>query len=286
MGNNYQGEGDLFKIKRFSIHDGPGIRTTVFLKGCPLNCIWCHSPEGISQVNSLWYNKNLCIACGQCVNACPSEALSMTTDEIPLIRIDRTKCNLNGACVKFCPSNALQFTGFRATPGDILSEIEKDLLYYRTSDGGVTLSGGEALLQPEFSLEILKGCKVRNIHTAIETSLFCEKETLDLILPYVDLFIADLKISDPVLHEYYTGKSNSTILDNFLYLVAKGANITVRIPMIENITNTSVNMQSIIDFVLATDKNIPVELISYNLLTENNYTRLGLPFLLRGDNLC
>jgi pyruvate formate lyase activating enzyme len=273
--------GDVFKIKRFSVHDGPGIRTSVFLKGCPLKCVWCHSPEGISSANSLWYNKNFCIACGECVEACPTNALRLTDDATPEIEIDRNACRLSGDCVKTCPTNALQFTGFKATVAEILTEIEKDLAYYQTSGGGVTLTGGEALYQPEFSSEILKGCKEQNIHTAIETCLYCDREVLDLILPYVDLFFIDLKLFDDVLHKKYTGRSNERIKDNFRYIAASGKKIIVRIPLIENITDTIENRKAIMDFVAETNENIPVELISYNPLTENNYNRLGIPFLLK-----
>lgn len=275
------GEGDVFKIKRFSVHDGPGIRTSVFLKGCPLKCVWCHSPEGISSANSLWYNKNFCIACGECVEACPSNALRLTDDATPEIEIDRNACRLSGECVKTCPTNALQFTAYKATVAEIITEIEKDLAYYQTSGGGVTLTGGEALYQPEFSFEILKGCKERNIHTAIETCLYCDREVIDLILPYVDLFFIDLKLFDDILHKKYTGRSNERIKDNFRYIAASGKKIIVRIPLIENITDTTENRKAIMDFVAETNENIPVELIRYNPLTENNYNRLGIPFLLK-----
>jgi len=273
--------GEVFKIKRFSVHDGPGIRTSVFLKGCPLKCVWCHSPEGISSANSLWYNKNLCIACGECVEVCPTNALRLTDDATPEIEIDRNICRLSGECVKTCPTNALQFTGYKATVAEIITEIEKDLAYYQTSGGGVTLTGGEALYQPEFSAEILKGCKELNIHTAIETCLYCDKEAIDLILPYVELFFIDLKLFDDALHKKYTGRSNQRIKDNFKYIAASGKKIIVRIPLIENITDTTENRKAIVDFVAETNENIPVELISYNPLTENNYNRLGIPFLLK-----
>jgi pyruvate formate lyase activating enzyme len=275
------GEGDIFKIKRFSVHDGPGIRTSVFLKGCPMKCVWCHSPEGINSANSLWYNKNLCIACGECVETCPTKALHLTDGSSPEIEIDRNTCNLSGECVKACPTNALQFTGYKATVGEIIAEIEKDLAYYQTSGGGVTLTGGEALYQPQFSAEILKGCKERNIHTAIETCLYCDKKAIDLILPYVDLFFIDLKLFDAVLHKQYTGRSNEKIKDNFKYIAASGKKIIVRIPLIENITDTIENRKAIMDFVSETNENIPVELINYNPLTKNNYERLGIPFLLK-----
>lgn len=273
--------GNIFKIKRFSVHDGPGIRTSIFLKGCPMKCVWCHSPEGISPANELWYNQNLCIACGQCVEACPTNALQLTAGINQKIEIDRKACNLSGECVKICPTNALQFTRQKASVDEIIKEIEKDRTYYQNSGGGVTLTGGEALYQPEFSTAILKACKERNIHTAIETCLFCKKEVIDQVLPFVDLFFVDLKIFDAEQHKHYTGRNNKLIKDNFRYLASVGKKIIVRLPLIGNITDTPANRKAIEDFVAETNENIPIELINYNPLTENNYKRLGIPFLLK-----
>ena len=174
MANSTEVSGTIFKIKRFSVHDGPGIRTSVFLKGCPLNCIWCHSPEGISQDITIWYYKSLCIACGECVKACPNKALTLQINPENLIEIDRQLCCLSGDCVKICPTGAIQFTGIKTSAADILTEVEKDILYYKESGGGVTLTGGEPFYQAAFAEEILELCRKRNIHTAIESSLFCE----------------------------------------------------------------------------------------------------------------
>jgi pyruvate formate lyase activating enzyme len=280
MVNKSEKEGLIFKIKRFSVHDGPGIRTTVFLKGCPLNCIWCHSPEGISSDITIWHNRNLCISCSYCVQACPENALQLIKDPGPYIEIDRVRCINSGECVKTCPSQAIQFTGSVATVSEIINEIEKDSAFYQTSGGGITLTGGEPLFQPEYSEQILEACKKRNIHTAIETSLFCEKDVLNRLLPYVDLFIADLKLFDPIQHEYYTGKPNEIIKENFRFIAKSDKAITVRIPLIRNITDTAENKNAIINFVHESNKKIPVELISFNSLAGNNYKRLGIPFLL------
>ena len=173
--------GTIFKVKRFSIHDGPGIRTSVFLKGCPLNCIWCHSPEGISSDIAIWHDHSLCIGCGQCVKSCPNSALKLVQNEETKINVDRTLCTLSGDCVNICPTGAIQFTGYKISVKEIISEIEKDILYYKKSGGGITLTGGEPLYQPEFTLEIMKACKENNIHTAIESCLFCDKKTIDRI---------------------------------------------------------------------------------------------------------
>lgn len=281
MVNIPEKEGIIFKIKRFSLHDGPGIRTSVFLKGCPLNCIWCHSPEGISQDISIWYNVNLCIACGQCVSACPERALALITSEKPYIQIDKGLCKVAGECVKICPSNALQYTGYRCSVSGIINEIEKDLIFYTASGGGVTLTGGEPLSQPEFSKGILEACRERQIHTAIETSLLCEKVSLDLILPLVDLFIVDMKLFEADMHEYYTGKVNETIKGNFHYIARQKKKILVRIPLIENITDTEENIKAISDFVRTARQDIQIEKIASNPLAENNYKKLGIPFLLK-----
>jgi pyruvate formate lyase activating enzyme len=272
--------GLIFKVKRFSIHDGPGIRTSVFLKGCPLNCIWCHSPEGKSYDISIWYNQNLCIGCGKCVKGCPTKALELTGNADPHIKINRRLCNISGKCVNICPTSALQFTGSETTVSEIINEIEIDQLYYESSGGGVTLTGGEPLFQPDFSAEILSECRKRKIHTAIETSLFTNKESINIILDKTDLFIVDIKIYDPVQHKRYTGQPNEIIKENFRYIAAKGKAIQVRIPLIENITNTEDNLKAIAGFVRETRNDIQIEKISYNPLACNNYKKLGIPFLL------
>jgi pyruvate formate lyase activating enzyme len=275
--------GKVFKIKRFSIHDGPGIRTSVFLKGCPLNCVWCHSPEGISNDTSIWYNRNVCIACGRCVEVCLQGALLLEGDPGKLISIDRKLCIATGDCVSVCPANAIQFTDWTTTPSEIISEVEKDIAFYESSGGGITLTGGEPLYQPDFAFEILSMCRKKEIHTAIETSLFCSGEVIRRISGKVDLFIADLKIIDPILHRQYTGESNVIIKENLSYIAQSGKNIIVRVPLVANITDNEYNKKAILSFVYGFNRNIPVEFIDYNPLAANNYRRLGIPFPL--DNI-
>jgi pyruvate formate lyase activating enzyme len=280
-----EASGITFKIKRFSVHDGPGIRTSVFLKGCPLNCIWCHSPEGISSEISIWYDQRMCIACGDCVRSCNVKALDLVTqpepESQPYISINHKLCTLTGDCVHVCPTGAIEFTGTKTSVSSVIDEIIKDILYYRMSGGGVTLTGGEPLFQSDFSAEILEACRKRKIHTAIETSLFCERETLSRISDFVDMFIIDMKISDPVQHTRYTGKSNESIMENFRYIAKSGKQIIVRIPMIEGITDSEENINAIQEFVKKTDSRIPIEHIPYNPLAENNYKKLNVPFLLK-----
>jgi len=284
MENQTEGTGTIFKIKRFSVHDGPGIRTSVFLKGCPLSCIWCHSPEGISSEISIWHDQSLCIACSECVKICAEKALELVTqhepESQPYISINLKLCTLTGDCIHVCPTGAIQYTGTKTSVSYVIDEITKDILYYRMSGGGVTLTGGEPLFQPDFSAEILEACRKRKIHTAIETSLFCEREPLSLISDFVDMFIIDIKISDPLKHIHYTGKSNESIRENFRYIAKSGKQIIVRIPMIEGITDSEENTNAIQEFVRKTNSRIPIEHIPYNPLAENNYKRLSIPFLL------
>jgi pyruvate formate lyase activating enzyme len=274
-------EGRIFKIKRFSVHDGPGIRTSVFLKGCPLNCMWCHSPEGIGSEITLWHDNSLCIACGQCIKVCRNKALELIDDPDDHIKIDRKLCNLNGDCINTCPTGTLQFTGSIMTVQEIMDEIVKDLLYYHQSGGGVTLTGGEPLFQPDFSMKILEECRRNEIHTAIETSLFSEKEVLRSVSEFIDLFLVDIKIFDESQHIRYTGKPNDIIKQNFRYLAESGKQIIVRIPMVEGITDTKENKKAIVSFVHGIDSRIPIEYLQYNPLADNNYKRLGIPFLLK-----
>ena len=280
MENLTETVGNIFKIKRFSVHDGPGIRTSVFLKGCPLNCIWCHSPEGICSDITIWYNKSLCISCGECVKDCPEHALSLSYPE-QFINIDRKLCKLSGDCVRICPSGAIQFTGSLASVSDVMKEIVKDILYYTISGGGVTLTGGEPLYQPVFAREILEACNQRSIHTAVETSLFCDRSVIENTIDFIDLFIVDLKISDNVKHNNHTGKSNKIIRENFSHIVRSAKEVLVRIPMIPNITDNEDNINELLGFIHELNERIPVEYISYNPLAVNNYERLGIPFLLR-----
>jgi pyruvate formate lyase activating enzyme len=273
--------GIIFKIKRFSVHDGPGIRTSIFMKGCPLNCIWCHSPEGISSDITIWYSQNLCITCGDCVRSCPEKALSLIADPVSRIFIDRSLCIVTGDCVRACPTGAMQFTGQKLSVADVIREIEKDINFYTTSGGGVTLTGGEPLNQPDFSLAILRSCREKNIHTAIESCLFCERDILSGVIDYIDQFIVDIKIFDNETHIRYTGRSNELIKENFRFIAERGKKITVRIPMVDKITNTEENIRSVTDFVNSVRSDIEIEQIEYNPLAGNNYARLGIPFLLR-----
>jgi pyruvate formate lyase activating enzyme len=273
-------DGIVFNIKRFSVHDGPGIRTSIFLKGCPLICIWCHNPEGISHDITIWYNRNICIACGKCTEACPRSALTLYTKGEKFIEIDRAGCNATGDCVRVCPTGAIDFTGRILSADDVMAEIRKDELFYETSGGGVTLSGGEPLSQPEFCIELLKSCRQENYNTAVETCLFCEEELLGRVADFVDLFLVDMKIFDGTKHEEYTGRRNELIKTNLKFLSELGKNIIVRVPLIAGITDSAENRNAIEDFVQKINPGIPVEYLDYNPLTKSKYQKLAIPFFL------
>ena len=267
-------DGNIIDIKRFSIHDGPGIRSTVFLKGCPLRCVWCQNPEGIEKRINLWYFENKCIKCDQCIDSCAYCALTAQNVH-PHILIDRERCVNSGRCVQTCPTKSLCFDGKTVSHNNVVKELLKDKLFYDQSGGGITLSGGEPLYQPEFSLEILRTCKKYNVHTVIETCLFYQTETLKRFLEYVDLFYVDLKLFDIDEHKKYIGVDNNLIKDNYKYLASQNKAVIVRIPLIPGITATKYNVKKISAFVYDINRNIPIELMNYNPLAENKYRIMG-----------
>ena len=266
--------GNIIDIKKFTVHDGPGLRSTVFPKGCPLSCVWCHNPEGIDGRIRLWYFERKCIGCHKCVAACKNGALFIG-DASPHIVIDREKCINAGSCVEACPTGALSFDGKRVSQKEVVDVLLEDKPFYDKSGGGITISGGEPLFQPEFSLGILKDCKKHKMHTAIETCLYAKKEILEKFFDHVDLFIVDLKIFDPVAHKKYTGEGNGLIKSNFEFLASEKENILVRIPLIPGITATKENIGGIAAFVCKVSNKIPIELMNFNPLGENKYKLMG-----------
>lgn len=273
-------KGTIFDIQRFSIHDGHGIRTTLFIKGCPLKCMWCHNPEGINKNIQLWYFANKCIGCHKCIASCPQYALSASDAGID---IDRNSCINRGRCTSVCPTNALSLNGREMTIDEVVHELLADRPFYEKSGGGITLSGGEPTSQPDFALAILEAMKAQGISTALETSMYCKRDIFEQFIPLVDQFIVDLKLFDPQLHQKYTGVSNERIKDNFLSLATWRIPILVRIPMIPSATATMHNIEDIASFVYSIDPTIPVELMNYNPLANDKYRIMNLPFLLGGD---
>lgn len=245
--------GKIFNIQHFSLHDGPGIRTTVFFKGCPLRCAWCHNPEGISGSVQTVFIPEKCIKCGICRD----------------IRNEETALN--------CPAAAIEVTGREISDEELMKEILSDSEFYASSGGGVTFSGGEPLLQTEFLKVLLEKCVKHGIHTAIDTSGFAPAEKFALINDQADLYLFDLKLINDELHKKYTGVSNMLILNNLKYLSDSGKRIFIRIPLIPGITDTDENIEGIIDF-LKDIKFEQINLLSYHAFAKNKYIKLGLEY--------
>lgn len=241
-------KGFVFDIKKFAVDDGPGIRTTIFLKGCPMRCWWCHNPEGQTSAPELMYRQKKCIRCSECVKGCPNQVLSLGTKKLS---INRKICSLCGECAKKCPSEALAIVGKETSVEEVMREIDKDSAFYEESGGGITVSGGEPLLQIDFTDVILSECKKRNMHTAIDTCGYAPRKAIEKIKDKVDLFLYDLKIMNDAKHRRYTGKSNRQILENFKTLVENGNDLLVRFPVIPGINDDKDNVKKTVDFILS-----------------------------------
>ncbi len=270
--------GTVFDIKKFSIHDGPGIRTTIFLKGCPLSCLWCHTPESQSPHHEIQYFEYRCILCEDCASVCPNNAISFADD----IRTwDADICQFCGKCAEVCPTEAIQLVGEEATLAEIMQEIEKDVIYYDQSGGGVTFSGGEPLQQVDFLCDLLKKAKAHEIHTAVDTSGLAPWSSLEKILPYTDLFLYDLKIIDDEAHKKFTGVSNRVILQNLRQLASTQAKIRVRIPIIPQINDNEENLNAIIVFLANLAQIREVDLLPYHNIATDKYHRMAHDYALR-----
>ena len=265
--------GTLFDIRRFAVHDGPGIRTTVFVKGCMLNCAWCQNPEGIDLSKRLWHFSKRCIECGRCVDVCPQYALTLRGHRI---RIDRDICTGCGSCVDACPTCAMAFDGRDVASSDVVAELLSDQVFYEVSDGGITLSGGDPLCQAEFSRAILEGVRKHGVHTALETCLAAKWALVKSFLPLVDLFMVDIKLDDADAHERWTGQRNRRIKSNLRRLARSGAGLLIRIPLIPGATATDKNLSALARFIRAAAPTTPVELINFNPLARSKYRQRGL----------
>lgn len=268
--------GNVFSVERYAIHDGPGIRTQVFFKGCPLRCLWCSNPEGMSFKPSLMYTRILCIHCGSCVETCGNNVLSMTEQGL---EIDRDKCSLCGDCVDVCHAEALEINSYRMTAGAIVGEVERDKIFYELSgNGGITLTGGEPLAQPAFALELLRLCRERGIHTAIETCGYCRFEALEQAIPYLDFIYFDIKHMNADAHKTYTGANNELILANLTKLQSYDVDIWVRVPVIPTLNDSIENLEAIASLVKELPRVKSVELLPYHRLGVNKYKKLGLKY--------
>ncbi len=270
-------EGVIFNIMKYSIHDGPGIRTTVFFKGCPLSCSWCHNPEGRKTSLQVVRFPNKCIGCGKCVRVCPTNAIYMEKGEI---KFDINKCNQCGECTKLCYAAAMEIVGKAVTVNEVMKEIEKDYVFYEESGGGVTFSGGEPFAQPEFLKELLKSCKNKGIHTAVDTCGYVKEDILLDNAPLIDLFLYDIKIMDDKEHIKYTGVSNKIILENLKALTELDKRIFIRIPIIPGISDSDKNIDEISKFLLPLRNIEQINILPYHNIATEKYKRLGKEYSL------
>jgi pyruvate formate lyase activating enzyme len=272
--------GTTFNVQRFSTEDGPGIRTTVFLKGCPLHCAWCHNPEGLSlRPELMWYDVR-CIAARDCLDACPVGALELTPQGM---RIDRDRCDACGTCTDACPAGALEVIGRTWTPEELFAEILKDVIFFETSGGGVTLSGGEPMMQTEFVVELARLCHEAELHVALDTCGAAAWTRYKELLPFIDLVLYDLKIYDADCHHAGTGVDNCTILENARRIAAAGVPMWIRTPIIPGHTAHEANIAALGNFVAAELPTVERwDLLAYTNLGGPKYHRLDLPYSLEG----
>ena len=250
----------VFDIERNSYVDGPGIRTTVFFKGCNLACAWCHNPESQSPKPQMMFYKNKCTGCGKCREKCPNSM---------------EKCDLCGRCSLFCPQDARDICGKEYTVDEVLKEVLKDKSFYEASGGGVTFSGGECMLQIDFLAELLKRCKENGIHTAVDTAGHVPFEFFERIIPYTDLFLYDVKCFDSDKHRQYTGVENQLILKNLKSLLAKSTTVWIRIPIIPTVNDTEEELQRIKEYLSSCGIPEKVELLPYHAMGEHKYSAVG-----------
>lgn len=269
--------GTIFDIRRFSIHDGPGIRTTVFFKGCPLSCQWCHNPESQARQPELWFRSQRCIRCAACLTVCEQGAISLDGD---FPTSDPEKCTLCGTCATACATEAREIVGREMSVGQVIAEVERDLIFYEETNGGVTFSGGEPLLQAAFLKELMLEFREREIHIALDTCGYSNWKAFDCLRHLVDLFLFDLKLIDDVKHRKYTGVSNRPILNNLQQLTREGHALILRLPVIPGITDSNHDLSQIGQFVAALPGRPPVEILPYHSTGVAKYQRLGKKYLL------
>lgn len=264
--------GMILDIHRSSMDDGPGIRTTVFLKGCPLQCAWCHNPESISGKPELAFFEDKCMLCGDCVEVCPNNVHSIVNDKHLL---DRTKCEICGKCVEACMQDALKISGKEMSVDEVMEIVLKDVSYYNSSGGGLTVSGGEPMYQFDFTLNLLQGAKSKNIHTCLDTSGVASKNMYGKILPFVDLFLFDYKASDNEKHFELTRVSNKLIWENFNFLYEKGASIALRCPIIPGVNDNENHLQNLSRIKKEYPKLKSITIMPYHNTGNSKYQRFG-----------
>lgn len=272
---NYNASGTVFDIQRFSLHDGPGIRTIVFLKGCPLSCKWCSNPESQNMKPVIMYKKNECLHCGRCINACSRKAISFENKTF----IDRSICTGCGECANACPAGALVVKGKTMTVQQLIRELKKDATTYRRSGGGITLSGGEPLVQYEFAAELLRACKAQGWDTAIETTGAGITEAVEKVIPYVDTVLLDIKHLDTEKHKKFTGIGNEQILKNAAR-ISQISSTVVRVPVIPGFNYSEEEIRVITEFAKMLRGVRTIHLLPYHTFGENKYDLLGRDYAL------
>ncbi len=261
----------IFEIKRFAVHDGDGIRTTVFFKGCPLKCVWCHNPEGIDFEAQLAYYENKCINCAECVKVCSNAAHTIKDGLHSFLRKECTAC---GDCEAVCVGEALKLYGRKMTVDKLLPMLLEDKEFFDNSNGGITLSGGECLMQADFCRELLKKLKEKSVHTAVDTCGFVSREAIDKVIQYTDVFLYDLKAFDEEVHIRCTGCSNNLILDNLRYIDKQNKQIEIRIPYVPGYNDGEINK---IGKFLSGMKNISkVRVLPYHRYAVGKYMSLDM----------
>jgi len=281
MTHHAQPSGLVFNIQRFSIHDGPGTRTLVFLKGCPLRCLWCSNPEGLATYPEILLRAEACTGCGRCVAACPAGVHRPGPDSAPAHGVDRmARCLGCGTCVAACPAQALTLAGRTMTAAEVVEEVLRDSPFYWSSGGGVTLSGGEACAQPAFARAILAGCREGGLHTTVETCGMVPWAALAAVAEATDLFLFDLKHVDDARHRALTGASNRQILANLARLLERSQPLTVRMPLIPGRNDDPASLERAFRFLAASGaaaSGREVHLLPFHRYGESKYPRLDLP---------
>lgn len=270
-------KGLVFNVQRFSLHDGPGIRTTVFFKGCPLSCRWCHNPEGIDAAPQLAADAVKCIGCGACIAVCPAAALAL--NEQGRVEVDFGRCTLCRKCAAVCPTETLEVIGREVAVNELKAELLKDRIVFEESGGGVTVSGGEPFGQPEFLVALLKELKEENVHTAVDTSGCAPWEAIEEAAGWTDLFLYDLKLVDSAESAGYTGGSGEEIRRNLPELIARGYDVLVRVPVIPTVNDSREHLALLGEF-LRESGAVDVELLAYHRLGVAKRFKLGQNFLL------
>lgn len=273
MKKETENKGIIFDIKRMAIHDGPGIRTTVFLKGCNMNCKWCHNPESISSRKQLLYAQSKCLGCRKCEIICKQNVHRFLDGEHILMR---DKCILCGDCAEECPSNALEICGKEVNSSEVMDIVIRDKVFYEVSGGGITISGGEPMCQEDFTFALLKEAKKNNLHTVLDTNGNFKWKDFKPLIPYIDMIRYDMKIMDPKKHEQYTGIDNHQILENFKKLIMfDKINLIVSFPVINRVNDKVENIDDMINFIKYVGKKVKINVLPYHSFYVSKLKKLG-----------